>query len=384
MKILFHVQHLLGIGHDRRAALVVRGLTAAGAAVTLARGGHPVPGVDYGSAAVIQLPPVRAADGSFKTLLDEHGHPIDDGWRERRRAAALAAFESVRPDVLLVESFPFARRAFRFELIPLLQAARERGVRTAVSVRDILVTKPDPARLAEVVDTITGLVDRVLVHGDPALIPFDATFPAAERIRDRIVYTGYVAAPPPAVADGGDGTDEVVVSVGGGAVGVPLLRAALGARALTAARDGVWRLLAGPDVPESDVAALAADAPPGVIVERARRDFPALLARCRLSVSQAGYNTVMDLLQAGCRAVVVPFAAGGETEQATRARLLAGRGRLTVVDEGTLSPATLAAGIDQALSAPPPPPVPMALDGAAQTARILMSRFIPELKSSGL
>lgn len=384
MKILFHVQHLLGIGHDRRAALVVRGLTAAGAAVTLARGGHPVPGVDYGSAAVIQLPPVRAADGSFKTLLDEHGNPIDDGWRERRRAAALAAFESVRPDVLLVESFPFARRAFRFELIPLLQAARKRGVRTAVSVRDILVTKPDPARLAEVVDTITGLVDRVLVHGDPALIPFDATFPAAERIRDRIVYTGYVAAPPPAVADGGDGTDEVVVSVGGGAVGVPLLRAALGARALTAARDGVWRLLAGPDVPESDVAALAADAPPGVIVERARRDFPALLARCRLSVSQAGYNTVMDLLQAGCRAVVVPFAAGGETEQATRARLLAGRGRLTVVDEGTLSPATLAAGIDQALAAPPPPPVPMALDGAAQTARILMSRFIPELKSSGL
>lgn len=384
MRILFHVQHLLGIGHDRRAALVVQGLTAAGAAVTLARGGHPVPGVDYGRAAVIQLPPVRAADGSFKTLLDEHGNPVDDGWRERRRAAALAAFESVRPDVLLVESFPFARRAFRFELIPLLQVARERGVHTAVSVRDILVTKPDPARLAEVVDTITGLVDRVLVHGDPALIPFDATFPAAERIRDRIVYTGYVAARPPAVTDGGDGTDEVVVSVGGGAVGMPLLRAALGARPLTAARDGVWRLLAGPDVPESDVAALAAEAPSGVIVERARRDFPTLLARCRLSVSQAGYNTVMDLLQTGCRAVVVPFAAGGETEQATRGRLLAGRGRLTVVDEGALSPATLAAGIDQALAAPPPPPVPMALDGAAQTARILMSRFIPELKRSGL
>lgn len=371
MKILFHVQHLLGIGHDRRAALVARGLAAAGAAVTLARGGHPVPGVDYGPAAVIQLPPVRAADGSFKVLLDEHGAPIDDAWRERRRAAALDALESVAPDVLLVESFPFARRAFRFELIPLLQAARARGVRTAVSVRDILVTKPDPARLEEVVDTVTRFVDRVLVHGDPDLIPFGATFPAADRIADRIVYTGYVAAPPPAVVDGADGRGEVVVSVGGGAVGVPLLRAALGARPLSTARGGAWRLLAGPDVPDADFAALVAEAPPGVVVERARRDFPALLARCRLSVSQAGYNTVMDLLQAGCRSVVVPFATGGETEQATRARLLAGRGRLTVVDEATLSPATLAAGIDAALAAPEPAPLPMALDGAAQAARIL-------------
>lgn len=371
MKILFHVQHLLGIGHDRRAALVARGLAAAGAAVTLARGGHPVPGVDYGPTAVIQLPPVRAADGSFKVLLDENGAPIDDAWRDRRRAAALEALESVAPDVLLVESFPFARRAFRFELIPLLQAARARGVRTAVSVRDILVTKPDPARLNEVVDTVTRFVDRVLVHGDPDLIPFGATFPAADRIADRIVYTGYVAAPPPAVADGGDGRDEVVVSVGGGAVGVPLLRAALGARPLSTARDGVWRLLAGPDVPDWDFAALVAEAPPGVVVERARRDFPALLARCRLSVSQAGYNTVMDLLQAGCRSVVVPFATGGETEQATRARLLAGRGRLTVVDEATLSPATLAAGIDAALAAPEPAPLPMALSGAERAAQIL-------------
>lgn len=371
MKIFFHVQHLLGIGHDRRAALVARALAAAGAAVTLARGGHPVPGVDYGSAAVIQLPPVRAADGSFKVLLDENGAPIGDAWRDRRRAAALEALESVAPDVLLVESFPFARRAFRFELIPLLQAARARGVRTAVSVRDILVTKPDPARLNEVVDTVTRFVDRVLVHGDPDLIPFGATFPAADRIADRIVYTGYVAAPPPAVADGTDGRDEVVVSVGGGAVGVPLLRAALGARALSTARDGVWRLLAGPDVPDSAFAALVADAPPGVVVERARHDFPALLARCRLSVSQAGYNTVMDLLQAGCRSVVVPFATGGETEQATRARLLAERGRLTVVDEATLSPATLAAGIDAALAAPEPAPLPMALGGAERAAQIL-------------
>nr|WP_246499312.1 glycosyltransferase [Azospirillum soli] len=367
---MFHVQHLLGIGHDRRAALIARGLSAAGMDVTVLRGGHPVPGIGYGPAAVIQLPPARAADETFKTLLDEHGNPIDDAWRANRREAVLNAFKRVQPDALLVESFPFGRRAFRFELLQLLEAARAAGTVTACSVRDILVAKANPDRLEESTATVERLFDRVLVHGDPDLIPFDATFPLASRIADRIRYTGYVAAPPLA-AETTDGTDEVIVSVGGGAVGLPLLRAALAARPLTPAGDAVWRLLVGPDVPDAAFRALAADAPPGVLVERARPDFPALLRRCRLSVSQAGYNTVLDLLQAGCRAVVVPFAAGGETEQPTRARLLERRGRLVVVEEAGLTAETLAAGISRALTQPAPPPVPVRLDGAAGTARLL-------------
>ncbi|MGQ9366336.1 glycosyltransferase family protein [Azospirillum sp. ST 5-10] len=379
-RVFFHVQHLLGIGHDRRAAAITRALIEAGLHVTVARGGHPVPGVDYGAAEIVQLPAARAADATFKVLLDADGRPLDDAWRAARAAAARAAFERARPDLLLVESFPFARRAFRFELLPLFAAARQRGLPTAVSVRDILVAKRKPERVAEVVDTVTAFVDHVLVHGDPDLIPFAATFPAADRIAGRIRYTGYVANPPSASfgqgdGDGDDGRDEVLVSVGGGAVGLPLLRAALEARPRSPAAGAVWRLLAGPDVPADALAALAAAAPAGVVVERARPDFPALLRRCRLSVSQAGYNTVLDLLQAGCRAVVVPFAAGAETEQALRAGLLADRGRLTVVEEATLSPATLAAGVARALALPPPPPLPLRLDGAAQTARLLAERL---------
>ncbi|MBB3263052.1 putative glycosyltransferase [Azospirillum sp. OGB3] len=374
MRVLFHVQHLLGIGHDRRAALITRGLAEAGVAVTVLRGGHPVPGIDYGPAAeIVQLPPARAADSGFKTLLDEHGRPIDDAWRARRRAAVLEAHDRVRPDALLVESFPFGRRAFRFELLPLLEAAKAGGAVTAASVRDILVTKAKPERLEETVSTVERLFDHVLVHGDPELIPFAATFPAAARIADRIRYTGYVAAPQGAETEAMDGTGEVIVSVGGGAVGLPLLRAALAVRASTPlGLDAPWRLLAGPDVPEAEFRALAADAPPGTIVERARPDFPALLRRCRLSISQAGYNTVLDVLQAGCRAVVVPFAAGSETEQATRAHLLEERGRLAVVDEATLTPDTLAAGVAKALALPPPPAIPLRLDGAAATARLLL------------
>src|SRR5205814_1820707 len=34
--------------------------------------------------------------------------------------------------------------------------------------------------------------DAVLVHGDPKLISFEASFPAAPDIADRLIYTGYV------------------------------------------------------------------------------------------------------------------------------------------------------------------------------------------------
>jgi predicted glycosyltransferase len=164
----------------------------------------------------------------------------------------------------------------------------------------------------------------------------------------------------------------VIVSAGGGAVGLPLFEAALAARPVGPASAMPWRFLCGPDMAGAAVRDLAARAPAGVTVERARPDFPDLLARCTLSVSQAGYNTVMDLLRARCRAVVVPFARASETEQARRADLLAARGVLTVVAEAGLTPATLAAGIATALAGPPPPPLPLRLDGARETARMVL------------
>ena len=142
-----------------------------------------------------------------------------------------------------------------------------------------------------------------------------------------------------------EGTDEVLVSAGGGAVGAPLLFAALAARPLTPLADNVWRFL---DRAEPSRCRLRAARRDGrttrTIVERFRADFSARLSNAALSISQAGYNTTMDILQSGVRAVVVPYEAKGETEQRLRAEILAAKGLLTVVPAAELSPARLAAG----------------------------------------
>lgn len=369
-RILFWVQHLLGIGHLKRTSTLARALANAGFDVTVVSGGFPVPGLRLGDAKFVQLPPVRAIDVYFKDLRTEGDRPIDDTWRETRRAALMAAGDTIRPDIVLTELFPFGRRQLAFELEPFLAEMRARGAYVACSVRDILVEPAKPERLLEMLERTERLFDRVLVHGDPNLVPFEETFPHKDRIGDRLAYTGYVVEEPTEAA-GQDGLGEVIVSAGGGAVSEPLLRTALAAKPLSNARDLPWRLLCGAGIGGAAMQDLQHLADPATVVEAARPDFPGLLARARLSVSQAGYNTIMDVLAAGIPGVVVPYAGGLESEQTLRARRLADRGVLHVVDEASLSPETLAAAIDRALTAPAGAVANLATNGGAETVRLL-------------
>ncbi len=143
----------------------------------------------------------------------------------------------------------------------------------------------------------------MLVHGDPGFLPLDASWPVVEELAPRLRYTGYVDEGE-VVSTPGEPRSGIVVSGGSSAAGLPLQEAAVAAAALTPALS--WRILVGRAVPEPAFAALREAAPPNAIVERARPDFRALLAGAALSVSQAGYNTVLDLLRSGCPAVLVP------------------------------------------------------------------------------
>lgn len=381
MNVLLYVQHLLGIGHVRRAALLAQAMTAKGDRVTIAYGGFPVPQVDFGAATVVRLPAARVADARFAPILNADGEPIDDGWKEARAKTLFDLHGDLQPDCLLVETFPFGRRAFRFELHPLLDAAAARRPKPLIasSVRDILVRKDDPAKEAAMAAAARRWFDVVLVHGDPSIVPLADSFPFTDRIGDLIVHTGYVA--PPGSGDapkvpGEDGLDEIVVSVGGGAVGLALLETAIAAAGLARTRK-TWRLLAGPDIAPSDFDRLRDRAGDGVIVERARKDFPALLARCALSISQAGYNTVVDVLAAGCRTLLIPFAQSGESEQSQRAELIAARGWARYLPEAGLSADQLAETVDQCLATPAREMMrEVDLSGAQTSVRVLHQKFI--------
>lgn len=371
-RVFFYVQHLLGIGHLRRAVVLARALVAGGFDVLLVSGGAPVEGLVLGGARFHQLPPLRAADESLRDLARLDGRPVDEAFQRQRTEALLGLLGAEAPDIVITEQFPFGRTRLRFELLPLLETARALPKRPliACSVRDV-VRRAGPERIAETEQLVERLFDAVLIHGDPHLVPFERSFAGWGRIKERAFHTGYVSERELAQGmQSAEGRDEVVVSVGGGAVGAPLLKAALAARPRTALADRIWRLLLGENLPAQDRAALAHAE--GIVIEPTRPDFTTLLGNATLSISQAGYNTTIETLRCASRAVLVPFATERETEQADRAEALAERGMVAVVPPGTLSAQSLADAVDRALAGPSLKSFPPCdVDGGAKTAALL-------------
>lgn len=406
VRVMFYVQHLLGIGHVKRASLLVRGWLAAGLNVTVVSGGEPVPQFGFDGATLVQLPPVRARDADFSGLVDTDGQELDSAFKQRRTAMLLDTLERVQPQLLVIENYPFGRRQLRWELLPLLQRARQLSAapRLVCSVRDILQAR-SPKRIEETLELIDQFFDAVLIHGDADFIPLQHSFPRCQEFSDKLRYTGYVIDDPEAGLSVPESVpeqapvDEVLVSAGGGAVGFALMKSCLQALAQPALFGEIpilfgeipsadesgaalpaprgWRFLLGPNVSDDQrqqlqVMQTSIDSNRfDVVIEPVRTDFPQLLQRCRLSISQGGYNTLMDLLAAGCAAVVVPFEGSGETEQLARTERLAQLGLCQMLREAELTPEQLAQSVVAALSAPVPTSIQLDCNGAAHSAQIL-------------
>ena len=275
--------------------------------------------------------------------------------------------------MILTELFPFGRRQFRFELIPLLDRAQEAKWKPKIiaSMRDILVTKSRQDRNIEISETLTKYYDKVLVHGDEQIITLEETFPLSHEITHLVEYTGYVLNP--SISDSKEtvGSGEVVVSLGGGAVGSDTLTKLFTIRRENLMDDTPWRFIVGPHMPEETLHEVKQSPIKNTIVERMRPDLPSLISRARLSISQAGYNTVAEVLSCNTPAIFVPFEGGDETEQRIRADLLAKRGAVEVVYEDELDSRTLAKAITRALKDQTKKPLKIDLNGAKKTAKFL-------------
>ena len=372
--VMIYVQHLLGIGHLMRARVLAEALAERGFDVHLVSGGMPIGGRMPRGVRIVQLPPIRVSDASFTPLRDAQFEPIDEAYRRRRTELLLAAYEAAAPSAVLFETFPFGRRSLRFELFPLLEridAARPRPLVIA-SIREILQLQQKPEREREMLAWAARWFDAIFVHGDRRFARFEDTFSFVDELLPPVHYTGFVlndyGTPPPAPDAK---RPEVVVSAGGGGVGIELLATALAAQPLSRFRDLTWRVLAGPNIPDAGLARLRHLAGATAVVERSRADFAALLRHAFISISQAGYNTTLDVVTSGARPVVVPFTGRGETEQRARGERLRDFGLAVVVDDRTLTPEILARAVDEAGTRTNFARWDFASDGASCTAALL-------------
>ncbi|MBW2341505.1 MAG: glycosyl transferase [Deltaproteobacteria bacterium] len=381
MKIIFYCQYVFGIGHLFRSLELVRALSNHDVALVV---GGPEVEIDLPSHVKLVRLPALYMDEKYTTLI-----PANPEWgvaqiQHQRKKILFALFEQFRPDMFIVELFPFGRTIFGFELLPILKAIRKGvlgGVKSVCSLRDVLVEKRDPIEYEErVLHNLNELFDFLLIHSDSEFLSLDETFSRSNEINIPIFYTGFVTKKP-ARSSGkkiretlGIGPEEklIVASAGGGRSGYKLLSSVVDACHLLKDSIGVeLEVFSGPFMDNNAFTQIAAKSGPGINVTRFTKHFLDYLQTADLSVSMAGYNTCMNILTTRVPALVWPFS--GDQEQGLRAERLSHLGAMTVLNDGDLRPERFAAMIRQGLTGKPQPSVSIDLNGAVNTANWLES-----------
>lgn len=380
MKIVFYCQHVLGVGHVFRSLEIVKALSDH--EVIMVTGGAEVEFDKPAHMTQIQLPGLMMTP-DFKNFI-----PLEEGVTDvedvltRRLSLFKEIMREHRPDVFMVELFPFGRKKFRFELLPILEGVgfNTWGPCKAVcSVRDILVEKEDMQRQVwRVHQMLNPNFDAVLVHSDPTLVKLDETFPGVDGIKPSVHYTGYVArAPEPGAGDrlrqelGLGDTPLIVTSVGGGHIGENLLRATLAAsQELIKTHPHRLQIFTGPyatDEAFADYQAIA-DQHDWITVKRFTKRFPDYLDAADLSISLGGYNTTMNLLATNTFGLMYPFLQN--REQRMRTLKLEERGVVKMLLDEHLETVTLSTLMAEGLEREATPHN-IDLNGGPASSRIL-------------
>ncbi len=378
-RIFLYSHDTYGLGHFRRNLLLARAISRGipDASILCATGSprshsFPLPpNFDY-----LKLPSAtKDPEGGYRART--LGLPIREMARMRARLLreSMLAFQ---PDLVLVDHAPLGMAG---ELRLGLRALRRRSpsTRVVLGLRDI-VDAPERIRVEwsrpAFRQALDELYDWILVYGSRRVFDLPREYGFGPRLRAKTRFVGYLqpdpvpASPVRTRASLGLGRHPfVLVMVGGGGDGAPLLRTYL--RALDEGQAPRFEsvLVAGPLLSpgkRARIRALAAGRE-GVRLLDFAANVPELVRAADVVVSMAGYNATCEILWAGTRAVLVPRTRP-RMEQFIRASRLASIGLVRTLDPDGLTPARLRDAVEAALAAPRPVgPCPLEFHGAQAT-----------------
>ena len=348
MKIIIYCQHVLGLGHFFRTLEIARAMETFD--VILVTGGGRVEIRLPDHVRHVKLPGLMM-DKNFTGLYSVDPQKNVEDVKLERQKQLLDLVKNENPDFFLIELYPFGRRAFRFELIPVLNFIKDNrrmNCKVVCSLRDILVEKKDRLKYeSRVIDALNNWFDAVLVHSDPQLIKLGSTFSRLDKIMIPLVYTGFVTPVPDKkkikhIRENLRLQNKkrlIVASAGGGNVGAPLLKAVVNAYNELSSKENIMlNVYTGPYMEKEDKQYLQSfadsGAGSGIRVKEFTSDFVSLLGAADLSVSMAGYNTCMNIVAANVPSLVWPF--GQNQEQKERALKIARYVPMTILEDQDL------------------------------------------------
>ncbi|GMG81836.1 glycosyltransferase family protein [Paralimibaculum aggregatum] len=373
-RVLLYSHDTFGLGHLRRSRTIATALIEADPGLSaLIVTGSPIAGrfdfpegVDH-----VRLPGVvKLTDGSYSSSnlrLD-----IDEMVRLRGQIIAAADAEFA-PELVIVDKEPWG---FRHEMAAALAAARARGARIVLGIRDVLDEEDALAREWErkgAIEAIERFYDEIWVYGIPEICEPLAGLGLSARMERRVVYTGYLRREIPESPSLPEGElpapPYVLVTTGGGGDGAGLVDWVLSAYEADPRLVPHAVVVYGPFMTaqlragfDARVARLGGR----VTAVTFHGHLEGLLARAAGVVAMGGYNTFCEILSMDRPAVIVPRTRPRReqlirAENAERLGLL----RMLTPERDGAAPAVMAAAIRRLAAQPRPSEVRIAglLDG---------------------
>ena len=417
-QVAFYSQYLIGVGHHFRNRQIVNELVKT-CDVFFIDGGRPIPEADLDARVVrIPLPPLRAGAQGIESVDAECDL---QAVMHDRQAQLVGAMEQICPDVLCVEFFPFSRWSLKSEILNTIVRLNQvnPSAKVLCSLRDVptraksAVLQPaialaqrrdgDAMRFysvpfggihheylsfnrryyEEVVPVLNQYFDAVLVHGDPKLSRLEDHFPWVADIDIPVVYTGFVSEKLGDASRPDRAPDRyVLVSAGGGVEGLTLIVPCIEAWKQLAqddAHDGCEMVIfAGAFIDETHFDALRELCGDGPFrIERFTSNFLAWMKHADLSISRAGYNTCMNVLETQVSSILMPSIA--MDDQVFRAQQLMGLGIVQVIHPDQLGVAKMAKAIAEMLESPVPEHQ-LSMNGAEQTRKFIEQQLAKQEK----
>ena len=380
MNIIFYCQYSWGMGHLVRSLEFARALSNHD--VTLIAGGQQVEIDIPGHVRLIRLP-VLYMDETFTNMISGDPKRSVEQIQKDRQEILFTLFDQKKPNLFIVELFPFGRSMFGFELQPLLKAIRNGQfgkIKTICSLRDILVEKKHQAAYeARVLQKLNTYFDGLLVHSDAHLLRLEETFTRAGEIQIPVIHAGFITQQTDPTRGvnlreklGVTAEEKLIVaSAGGGRAGFKLLSSVIEAcRVLARSYAFKLEVFAGPFMMEEEFNKLCALSTPDLRVRRYSKRFLDYLYAADLSVSLAGYNTCMNLLVTKVPALVYPYSR--QQEQPMRAEKIKEFIPMRILGENDVHPDRLCKHVEQMFQMTRTnSPLSLNLNGAATAASIL-------------
>jgi len=407
--VLAYVESPYGLGHLVRILEIAKRIHSLGIRInivssTLVENGRHIDGID-----IHKISPPYSIEGDLDpdNLSADIRRDFTAGQAEiLRHRQLLEIVQKIDPALLVVEGCPLLRQKM-IGSIHNLRKARPSLVIVA-SVRDRIgyeeikrtsngvlqigtITRNEPG-YQEIYRSLDEDFDAILVHSDPAIMPFDLALDNA--LARKTFYTGYVVGDVPAASSMPEEQKHVLVSVGDGTRGEKFLFHALRAREFCSdLKSARWHFIVG--LRSADViSALINDARTrGLSVEYRERniicedsavifsthcdDFLQRLADARVAVIGGGYNTVIESLKMRARfAAIAMFSRDGgnikfQAEQISRLRVMQDRGLLDMLDTGELQDPRDLADMLETLATHRRTRFNISFNGAAESAALI-------------